>query len=378
MKPRSRTVFFAAALVAAVLQPTLSYAQFAFAVPAPCRDGTLPSGALSRICVPSAGWNGALVVYDHGYVSAVPPEPITFHNLTLPDGTDVPTLVQLLGYAFATTSYRQNGLAILEGVEDTRELVFAFGADYGAPKKTYVMGVSEGGLVATLLAEQSPDLFTSALAACGPIGSFKWQIDYFGDFRVLFDYYFPNILPPSPVNIPPALIENWEKVYAPAVAAALGADPARAIELLRVANAPFDAARPETIIETALGVLQYNVFATGDAIMKLGGNPYGNTFRWYFGSSDDLRLNFTVQRFTASSAATKQLRKYETHGNLTIPLVTIHTIGDPIIPVWHELVYFVKLDSFGHTQFTPWPVARYGHCTFTTWEVLVAFLLTAR
>jgi len=183
MKPRSRTVFFAAALVAAVLQPTLSYGQFAFAVPAPCTDGTLPSGALSRICVPSAGWNGALVVFAHGYVSAVPPEPIAFHNLMLPDGTDVPTLVQLLGYTFATTSYRQNGLAILEGVEDTRELVFAFGADYGAPKKTYLMGVSEGGLVATLLAEQSPDLFTSALAACGPIGSFKWQIDYFGDFN---------------------------------------------------------------------------------------------------------------------------------------------------------------------------------------------------
>src|SRR5439155_2867193 len=118
--------------------------------------------------------------------------------------------------------------------------------------------------------------------------------------------------------------------------------------------------------------------ATGDAIMKLGGNPYGNTFRWYFGSSDDLRLNFTVPRFTASSAATKQLRKYETQGNLRIPLVTIHTIGDPIIPVWQELVYFVKLDSFGHTQFTPWPVARYGHCAFTTWEVLAAFLLTAR
>src|SRR3989475_7200672 len=181
MKPRSRTVFFAAARVAAVLQPTLSYAQFAFAVPAPCKDGTLPSGALSRICVPSAGWNGALVVYAHGYVSAVPPEPITFHNLTLPDGTDVPTLVQLLGYAFATTSYRQNGLAILEGVEDTRELVLAFSTATGAiPLQTYMTGVSEGGLVAALLAGQSPELFTSALAACGPLGSFPAQIEDFG------------------------------------------------------------------------------------------------------------------------------------------------------------------------------------------------------
>ena len=40
-------------------------------------------------------------------------------------------------------------------------------------------------------------LFSSALAACAPIGSFRQQVNYLGDFRVLFDYYFPGVLPGS-------------------------------------------------------------------------------------------------------------------------------------------------------------------------------------
>src|SRR5688572_631167 len=81
-------------------------------IPGPCQPGVLPSGALSLICVPAVGWNGQLVAFAHGYVDVR--EPLDFQNLMLPDGTPLPLLVQSLGFAFATTSYRQNGLAILE------------------------------------------------------------------------------------------------------------------------------------------------------------------------------------------------------------------------------------------------------------------------
>ena len=43
------------------------------ATPGACVDGTLPSLALSRICVPASGWNGALLVYAHGYVAPTLP-----------------------------------------------------------------------------------------------------------------------------------------------------------------------------------------------------------------------------------------------------------------------------------------------------------------
>src|SRR5205823_4600707 len=120
-----------------------------------------------------------------------------------------------------------------------------------------------------------------------------------GDFRVLFDYFFPGVvLPGSPIAVPDVLMQKWYAVYAPAVAGALAANPGRALELLRVAKAPFDPADPRTIVQTALDVLWYNVFATNDAAAKLGGNPYGNRLRWYFGSKNDWALNLAVQRFS--------------------------------------------------------------------------------
>ena len=78
-------------------------------------------------------------------------------------------------------------------------------------------GASEGGIVTALMAERHPELLTGALSACGPIGDFKKQTEYLGDFRVLFDYFFPNVLPPSPINIPPQVIANWQSSYVPAI-----------------------------------------------------------------------------------------------------------------------------------------------------------------
>jgi pimeloyl-ACP methyl ester carboxylesterase len=344
-------------------------------IPQPCVDGSLPSGALSRLCVPLA-WNGQLVVFAHGFVPAG--QPLGFYNLTLTDGTSVSDLVQSLGFAFATTSYRKNGLAILEGVDDMRELVAKFVATYSTPLRTFVAGISEGGLVTALLAERSPETFTGALAACGPVGSFRAQVDYFGDFRVLFDYFFPGVLPGSAINIPPALMANWFTIYAPLVALALSSNPARALELMRTAKAAFDPANPVTIVNTALDLLGYNVFATNEAAIELGGSFFENRLRWYSGSSDDLRLNLRVARFGASPIAINALRRYQTSGDLSIPLVTLHTTGDDVIPVWQELLYLLKFDPSARGRFIPLPVNRYGHCTFTTKELVGAFQLTVQ
>ncbi|MGE0815012.1 MAG: hypothetical protein AB7O28_04280 [Vicinamibacterales bacterium] len=354
-------ILHAAALVAPVQAQT----------PPGCVTGTLPSHALSLFCVPPT-WNGQLVVFAPGYTA--PQLPLGFYQLTTPDGVPLPALVGSFGYAFATTSYRQNGLAVLEGVDDVRELVAAFTAAYGPPARTHLTGVSNGGLVATLLAERFPGEFHSALAACGPIGSFRAQLTYLGDFRVLFDYFFPGVIPGSPVDIPPAVIAQWTTVYVPAVTAALASNPARALELMRVSRAAYDPADPSTVLQSALGLLAYNVFGTNDASTKLGGSPYGNVGRWYFGSSNDLRLNLRVRRFAASRTALNALGPYETDGDLAIPLVTLHTTRDEIVPFAHELLYWPKVDLTDRGLFVPVPIDRYGHCNFTATEIGLSFL----
>lgn len=333
----------------------------------------LPHGALWMHCIP-AGWQGDLVVYAHGYVADLPTNPLDFYYLTFA-GVSLPQLVQGQGYAFATTSYRQNGLAVLEGVEDMRELIAAFpGAAGRVPRRVYVIGVSEGGLVAALLAERSPQLISGALAACGPIGDFKRQTEYFGDFRVLFDYFFPGVLPTSPISIPTGLIDDWESTYTPAVAAAVSTNPISATQLISTTQAAIDPnSRTSTTLTTTLGVLWYNVFATNDATQKLGGNPYGNSTRVYTGSLDDNQLGVGVQRFTANASALSSLAAYETTGDLRAPLVTLHTTGDEIIPFWHTALYREKLPPASQRNLRQLAIERYGHCAFSPFEALTAF-----
>jgi pimeloyl-ACP methyl ester carboxylesterase len=374
MTVRLRSLVFAVTLLAVAFTPGAVRAQTA--IPGPCVPGVLPSGARSLICVPEVGWNGELVIFAHGYVAAG--LPLDFYNLTLPDGTFLPAIVQALGYAFATTSYRQNGLAILEGVDDVHQLADAFAEAWSAPVKTHLAGASEGGLVVALLAERALDRFTSALAICGPIGSFTAQVDYIGDFRVLFDYFFPGVIPGPAFAIPPDVTLNWDTVVVPRILAALATSPGKALELMRTAKAAYDPSNPATIANTAVNALWYNVFGTNDAVLKLGGNPYANRNRWYFGSSNDLRLNLRIQRVTASPVARAALAPYQTSGEVAIPMVTLHTIADESVPFWQELVYLGKADPVGRGRFLPVPVRRYGHCNFTTSEVLGAFGLAVR
>jgi len=345
------------------------------AAPSTCVDSTLPSLALARICVPTPGWNGALLVYAHGYVAP------TTEKVAIDDpvfgGTSLSNSIQSLGYAFATTSYRRNGLAILEGVDDIRELMAAFPGVAGkAPTRSYLIGFSEGGLISALLAERSPTLFSGVIAACGPIGDFQKQIDYFGDFRVLFDYFYPGQINASPIKIPQSLLTSWTNPN-PAISSALATGPISATQLISVAlDSPLAAivrAESSRTVSTTQNLLWYNILATNDASAQLGGNPYGNASRVYAGSSDDATLNAAVPRFAANPAALTALARYQTTGRVLNPLIVLHTTGDDVIPFWQALLYMNKLRSTRNV--TLMPVNAYGHCAFSSFDLLGAFNL---
>ncbi len=344
-------------------------------------DGFHDSGAVYRICMPGDGlWNGGLIVFAHGYVSADQPIGIPEGQLEI-DGVSIPEVANLLGFGFATTSYRVNGLAIKEGLDDILELVDIFSAIEGEPNRIYLIGPSEGGLITTLGLELYPEVFDGGLSMCGPTGDFVTQINYIGDFRILFDYYFPGVIPGSATEIPQNVIDEWDIVYKQAVQKTIAGDPERTLELLDVADAPvdfFDPANLEASIEnTVLVMLWYNIFGTNDATAKLGGLPYDNMNRVYSGSSDDVLLNASVPRFAADEAALAEIATYyQPLGALTVPQVTLHTTADEIISWLHPWVYLLRTvfqDSF--EQNTYLPISRYGHCNFTVEEVLLSFAL---
>ena len=350
--------------------------------------GVQSSGAKYCITLPPpppyGTWNGDLVIFAHGYVAVNEPLDIPWSQMTFSDGKGgvitMPTIVNSMGYAFATTSYSVNGLAVKQGIADILDLINVFKEKAGtAPVHIYLIGASEGGLVTTLAIERHPEAFTGGLALCGPIGSFRKQVNYWGDFRVVFDYFMDtpdfDVLPGTAVNIPRSLMDKWNGLYAPRVANVLGANPLNTQQLLSVTQAPIDATNPLTVGETTLGILWYNVFATNDAIAKLGGQPFDNRTRVYSGSLNDTLLNAGVKRFKAKPAALQEIASnYETSGVLLRPLVTMHTTGDPIVPAWHQSLYTNKvIGNNPVAPYLPMTIERYGHCSFTLPETIAGF-----
>jgi hypothetical protein len=330
-----------------------------------------PGGALYQVCFPAA-WNGDAVIWAHGYVGVHEP-------LAVPDdaigGTPVAAIVTSLGYAYATTSYRRNGLAADVAVQDLEELAGILDA-LASPRYTLLVGASEGGLSTALALEKPATAFDGGLAACGPVGSFRGQINWFGDFRAVFDVLFPGVLPGNATTVPQFVRDQWESTWTPAILAALAANPARTKELLSVTNVPTDAADPTTVAQSVIGILWYNVFGADDAVARLGGSPFDNRLRWYRGSSNDFLLNLRVRRYAASPAALAALGAFETSGRLRRPTQALHTTGDPIIPYWQQPLYQGKVLLAGSgLRLIALPAKRWGHCSFTVEEALVSFAL---
>jgi pimeloyl-ACP methyl ester carboxylesterase len=381
-------MFLRASLAAALLATVVLFRAHAVqAQPIPlanCEEGLQASGATYRICMP-ATWNGDLMVFAHAYVAPNRPVGIPEDQLTLPGVGGIDTIVTNQGYAFATTGYSVNGLAVVPAQADLIDLVSIFESKKGPAAKVLLVGVSEGGLIATLLAERTPSVFDGVLAMCGPYGNFQRQVDYVGDFRVLFDYYFrdyfpPGLVPPSPVDVPDELLATWEtETYSTTVKPVI-VDPAnsgRVEELLKVAGVAYstsDTASRESSIER---MLWYNIYGTDDATVKLGGQPFNNQqpLRTYTGSSDDAALNRDVARFAASPAALAAIAaQYQTSGRIKIPVVTMHTTLDPVVPIWHQEEFTVKVLAAGAgALYEDYQDASYGHCAFNPLQVLSAF-----
>jgi pimeloyl-ACP methyl ester carboxylesterase len=341
-----------------------------------CLQGNLPGGALYEICLPDE-WNGDVLIYAHGYVRVQDP-------VALPDDEVgdvlISELITSMGYAYASTSYRRNGLVVPVAVEDLRELADVIRTDYPQANHLFLGGVSEGGLITTLAVEKYPGLFDGGMCACGPIGNFRLQLNYLGNFRIVFDYFFPGVIPGSPVEIPQEVIDNWDSYYKSQVIAAINNSPGKTQQLIRVTRAPIDEADPSSVENTVIGILEYNVFGTNDAVAQLGGQPVDNQGKLYYGSEDDWQLNRGVQRFEADPEALDEMfERYQGLGRLEIPLAAIHTTRDEIVSYQHQVLYLLKVILNGRmANYSNMLVNRYGHCNFEQSEILAAFAVMIR
>src|SRR5213592_3910105 len=276
------------------------------------------NGAEYAMFVPPA-WNGRLILYAHRFVD---PDAA----IALPDAApaDVaPWVVQLretllsAGYAVAYSSYAENGWAVKDGAARTHELRDLFSSRFGAPTHVYVMGRSLGGLITVFLAENFPGAYQGALALCGPLGGGRLETDYIGNVRVLFDFFFPGVIPGDVVHVPPMEYSPSSPVVK-AIVAAILAEPHTAIELASVDQIELPYRTLTELVLSIVRPLGYNIRGTNDILARTGGqSPYGNVNVWYTGLAlYDPVVNAGVGRFVAQPAGIRYLDDYyRPHGN---------------------------------------------------------------
>ncbi|MFA8434126.1 MAG: alpha/beta hydrolase family protein [Marinifilaceae bacterium] len=356
--------------------------------------GQHKDGGIWEIALPE-NWNELkeknVLVFAHGYV--VPNAPLELPNDKI-DGILVKQIVNNMGWAYAATSYRSNGLAVKDAINDIIDLrlivdtLLTESHGYHPPNYVFLGGVSEGGIIGTLTIEQNPELFDAAIVTCCPIGDFYKHLQYVGDFHVLFNYFFKDDLLAlgvdmgSPEGVPQSTMALWiNGTLQQIIIGVLLQNPEKVVQLLNTAKVPVDRNDQTAVGSAILDLLKFNVMATNEAILRLGGNPFNNNNpkKWYFGSDNDLKLNRKVERIQTDSwenARAEVENFYQTTGNLSLPLVYMHTTGDHVAPFWHQPLYVRKvfLNKDGRLH-VPIPIKRFGHCTFTLQEVETAIQL---
>ena len=304
-----------------------------------------------RIDVP-AGWNHSLIVYYHGYS----PAPVKYK-----EGELRPPLSQFTkrGYAVVQSAYSKPGWAVEQAVPETEALRRYFTQKYGMPRETFVAGHSMGGFLTAETIERFPAIYAGGLAMCGALESAPALLKTAFDFGVVFDYYFPGLLP-SPDKIPSDYKGGDDKVKE--IEQQLGANPERAAALRSFSRLKSD--------KEVAGNVAFMVYVLKDLQQRSGGNPFSNRDTIYSGTPDDNRLNDGVKRYDATASLSYLKSNYTLTGKLEHPVLAIHTTYDQLVPVEIPNRYaFVTKENGNGNLFVQQYVEHDGHCNITPEEV---------
>ena len=123
-------------------------------------------GAPYRIRVPET-WNGTLLIFAHGYRDkADHPGEIDNRNADVAPNAalEAPLLAQ--GFALAGSAYKDNGWAIEDAIQDTKNLALFFRENVARPQRTIIVAASLGTFVGYKSMEQFNGIYDGALCLC--------------------------------------------------------------------------------------------------------------------------------------------------------------------------------------------------------------------
>src|SRR5213594_1710820 len=337
-------------------------------------EGDIGPGAHYVISVPE-NWNGDLVLYAHGYTAPIFP-------VGLPPGEEVlveglRTIALQTSFAFAYSSYSQTGLGLRDAAQRTDQLASIFTSRVAEPRRTFLIGASFGGLVALKLVEAHPERFAGLLTLSGMLGGVQAEIDYVSHVRVLFDYFYPGVLPGNLYELP-ADFDLLQDLVGP-VSAAIGANPQPAILMTQITQTPIPFSSGPELGQSIIQALVLQAVELRDLLDRTHGQGFfDNTQTVYTGNLPPellADLNARVARYSDGPFARHFLdRYYEPTGDLRVPVVSLHTSLDPVVPIFHETIYRSLAEAQGQAaNLHQIEVESYGHLAFTPEELVGGF-----
>ncbi len=327
--------------------------------------------AAYRIEIPEA-WNGELVLYAHGFAGfgtevAVESPPRALRQYLVAHG-----------YAWAASSYSENGYVPGIGADDTLALKRRFAEEFGEPERTYIAGASMGGNVVALALENHASEYDGGLALCGALGGIE-QIDYLASWVAVAEYTSGMTFPIGEpgANLAPIFLTDLPRILgAPDAPTDRGRQFASVMKHLTGGPRPFFAEgfREQYIVNFGLVMIDperrllVNRAATNAEAVYEVDTGLGVTAE---------ELNAGVRRYAADPAA----RDAEAHpdavpttGRITVPLLTLHNTGDLFVPISMEQSYREKVEAAGKGDLLVQRAIRAGgHCKFSEQELTSAF-----
>ncbi|MFL6161158.1 MAG: hypothetical protein ACJ74U_02925 [Jatrophihabitantaceae bacterium] len=321
-------------------------------------------------------WNGQLVMWAHPYLGTAP-------VLTL----DTPEfgLRQLLvdsGYAWAGSSFTETGWDVGSGVVSTHDLaLFASQLLRHKPSRTYLAGISMGGQVVARSLEQYPYFYAGALPMCGVLGDDR-IFDYFADENLVAQDLAGIRAYPTP--------PDYQTTVLPAIEDALGISGlARAEQPRNELGRQFEAITIQRAGGQRPGIEAAFSYWVGNGLFQLdtpddGGPLFNNPMRLAqnmlarYTPNQPVDVNGTVQRILPADLADRLdpglTDSPRVIGNPRVPVLTLHDVGDLLVPLSMEQIYGREVAAHGQADLLVQRVIRGAdHCDFTPAEVAAAW-----
>jgi pimeloyl-ACP methyl ester carboxylesterase len=376
--------------------------------PSPTTTTISVSGSIGasqyRIEIPTI-WNGTLFLYSHGYVAP--------GRINLATDSPLPLISSWLldrGYAIAGSSYSSTGWAIEDALKDQIAVLDLFNQRFAKPKRVIAWGGSLGGIITAGLVQTYPDRFAGAIPLCGVLagGVATWNAGLDGA------YAFKTLLAPASqlqlvgITNPQANADLAVQVFNQAAATPQG--QARIALIAALGDLPgwFDPIGPEPAPTdyAAQAAAQarwesqvdfpFEFQYRAELEQRAGGNPSWNTGVDYahqlaissnsaevtalysaagLDLAADLRALNSGTRIAADPKAAAYLDRFVSFdGNLSVPVLTMHTIGDGLVVPQDETAYADVVRAAGKQDLLRQLfVHRAGHCAFSAAETIMAF-----